>query len=236
VSSATTICRAGSADLCDPDESCTGNADEACPDDVVEPNTTVCREGPDECDLDELCTGEPGDACPPDEPVLCVQIPAQIAPTKTTCEDFRDGVAEDLVSVYYSLKGNEINQVNPGVLFLYDQIFASGPTTITVTQSNIGADCDWPNLPPQKIGQIILWSNPGCIKVQLTGSYDESTGTVTINNVPEGDYILGIKYDPDFVDGFDECVDDEPTVTYTFETSVDGIQSSTASVDFVPNE
>jgi len=73
--SSTTICRTGSGDSCDDDESCTG-VSELCPADVVAPSTTICRTGSgDSCDLDESCTGVPGAACPADV----------IAPSTTIC-------------------------------------------------------------------------------------------------------------------------------------------------------
>ena len=65
--SATTICRAGSGDLCDPDESCTGVVGAACPTDTIAPATTFCRLGSgDLCDPNESCTGLAGAVCPAD--------------------------------------------------------------------------------------------------------------------------------------------------------------------------
>ena len=62
----TALCRAGSGDICDPDEFCTG-ASETCPVDVFASSSTVCNAGSgDLCDPDELCTGVAGDACPTD--------------------------------------------------------------------------------------------------------------------------------------------------------------------------
>jgi hypothetical protein len=62
--------------MCDPDELCTGNANEACPTDVIEPDTTVCNPGSgDVCDPDELCTGNADEGCPADV----------IAPIETPC-------------------------------------------------------------------------------------------------------------------------------------------------------
>jgi hypothetical protein len=69
VAPATTICNAGSGDICDPDESCTGVPGAACPDDIFEPETTVCRvsgTGDEVCDPAELCPGLPGAVCPPE--------------------------------------------------------------------------------------------------------------------------------------------------------------------------
>ena len=65
--SATTVCNAGSGDLCDPDELCSGTANAACPADTVASATTVCNAGSgDLCDPDELCSGTAGVACPAD--------------------------------------------------------------------------------------------------------------------------------------------------------------------------
>ena len=67
VASATTICRPGSGDMCDPDESCPGEADMGCPADVIAPSTTICNPGSgDMCDPDESCPGTPGGTCPDD--------------------------------------------------------------------------------------------------------------------------------------------------------------------------
>src|SRR5207247_3396835 len=59
------VCRAGSGDVCDPDEVCTG-ATSTCPPDVVLPNVFACRPSAGECDIAETCGGLPGQACPPD--------------------------------------------------------------------------------------------------------------------------------------------------------------------------
>jgi hypothetical protein len=76
VEPSTTVCNAGSGDICDPDEVCTGVADAACPDDVIAPTTTVCNEGSgDLCDPDELCTGVADAACPDD----------MVEPSTTVC-------------------------------------------------------------------------------------------------------------------------------------------------------
>jgi hypothetical protein len=57
-----TVCRTGSGDLCDPDETCDGTTT-VCPADVVAPATTTCNPGSgDLCDPDESCTGTPGAA------------------------------------------------------------------------------------------------------------------------------------------------------------------------------
>ena len=61
-----TVCRAGSGDLCDPDDTCSdgicGSLDER-----TAPSTTVCRPKAGACDVAaEKCTGVAGEPCPAD--------------------------------------------------------------------------------------------------------------------------------------------------------------------------
>src|SRR5439155_12410731 len=58
-------CRAGSGDLCDPDEVCTGTST-SCPTDVFESSSYGCRAAGGECDVAENCPGTAGGACPAD--------------------------------------------------------------------------------------------------------------------------------------------------------------------------
>jgi len=76
IAPSTTVCNAGSGDLCDPDESCTGVADAGCPADTIAPATTICRNGSgDICDPAESCTGVADAGCPGNA----------VAPLTTTC-------------------------------------------------------------------------------------------------------------------------------------------------------
>lgn len=60
------VCRAGSGDLCDPTETCTGSAAD-CPAEVIAAAGTVCRAGSgDLCNPTETCTGVATQACPAD--------------------------------------------------------------------------------------------------------------------------------------------------------------------------
>ena len=68
-----TVCRVGSGDLCDTDETCSGVAEQPCPADDAPANAGVeCRAGDgspndgSECNPAERCTGVPGEACPDD--------------------------------------------------------------------------------------------------------------------------------------------------------------------------
>lgn len=78
---AATLCRAGSGDICDPDEFCDGAG--ACDADVVAPGTTECRAAADVCDVAENCTGVALAACPADG----------VAAGGTVCRADSDGAA-----------------------------------------------------------------------------------------------------------------------------------------------
>jgi hypothetical protein len=54
---------------------------------------------------------------------------------------------------------------------------------------------------------------------------------VTIANVPAGDYILGIKYDPTTLKGYSPP---DPTATFTFSVVAGGVGSGSDSVDVKP--
>lgn len=65
------VCRPGSGDVCDENETCSGTPGQSCPADDAPGNggVLVCRPGTtgDICDENELCTGTPGAVCPADD-------------------------------------------------------------------------------------------------------------------------------------------------------------------------
>jgi hypothetical protein len=60
------VCRTGSGDICDPNETCPGTAGGACPADAYKSDTYVCRTSAGTCDVVEKCPGTPSAACPGD--------------------------------------------------------------------------------------------------------------------------------------------------------------------------
>ena len=137
----------------------------------------------------------------------------QIAPTATSCQDFRDGTAGNLTQILYGVKNNKINNVAPGVLFYYSLVTVpAGTHTISVTQTTspsftlFGIQKD----------QAILWSL-NCTKVR-----SNATGTFTVTNNSATTYIIGIKYNPGTVVGKTKP-GGNGQVTYTFTTSIDGV-------------
>src|SRR5258705_173503 len=62
---ASTVCRPGSGDVCDPDETCTGTG-ASCSADLVKPSSFECRASAGVCDTAESCSGVATQACPVD--------------------------------------------------------------------------------------------------------------------------------------------------------------------------
>ena len=145
-----------------------------------------------------------------------------MAPTGTTCQQFRDGSSLTLSAELYSKKGNSINSISPGVFFLYDGVNLSAAGGITVTQSNT-------NLWSQAIGmqkdQAIIY-RLDCVRVQGV-TVTSSNGTVTVSNVPAGSYILSVKYDPGTLVGFTPPT---ASTTYQFAVNANSVPSGSAGV------
>jgi hypothetical protein len=141
-----------------------------------------------------------------------VTATGQIAPTATSCQDFRDGTAGDLTEILYGVKNNKINNVAPGVLFYYSLVTVpAGTHTISVEQTTSPS---FTLFGIQK-NQAILWSL-NCTKVK-----SNATGTFTVTNNTETTYIIGIKYNPGTVVGKTKP-GGNGQVTYTFSTYIDG--------------
>jgi len=142
-----------------------------------------------------------------------VSLPAaKITPTATTCEMFRDGTAADLNELLYTLKGNKINSVAPGVLFYYNLVTVAAGDTITVDQTDNSG-----STPALGVQQAILW-NLDCTKA-ADGTVSGDGATVTFIAPATGTYIISIKYTPETV----KRTTNPGTVTYSFSTSVNGL-------------
>jgi len=220
----TTTCRPKSGD-CDVAESCTGSG-AACPADGYLPTTTTCRPKSGDCDEAESCTGSSG-YCPPDTGNECdFRNDAQIAPTGTTCQQYRDRTSQTLTYLEYLRKGNQpITSVNPGVFFVYDGVNLGVAGTITVDQS----DVPWTRVIGVHHDQIMLFTL-GCVRVQGVTVSSDANGDVTITGVPAGTYILSVKYDPGTLVGCTTAVCPNPSATYRFDVTAGGAPSGSASV------
>ena len=126
--------------------------------------------------------------------------------------------------------------MSPGVFFYYSQIIApSASFTITVLQTNNHTPTLWP---PTAIlnGQAILYDS-NCNKSPAQGAttYDLATGTVTIHvngATPGAIMVIGNKYNTTSVVGAN--ANGKPTVTYTYQTKINGATSGLDSIDLIP--
>jgi hypothetical protein len=221
---ATTTCRAV-AGSCDVAEKCDGVG--SCPTDVVSPATTICRAKNGDCDDAERCTGT-STSCPADTGNQCnFRNDPQIAPTATTCEDYRNRSSQTLSLVEYLRRGNQpITSVNPGVFFLYDGVNLGVAGTITVDES----DGAWTRGIGVHQGQIILYTL-GCVKVSGVTVSSNADGDVTITGVPAGTYFLSVKYNPGSLVDCTTANCPNPSATYTFDVTAGGAASGSASME-----
>ena len=101
------------------------------------PDTPACSPGGTcaECNSDDDCSL--GEFCGPTGSCRTVPAEGKIAPTATTCEQYRVGTAADLTQVLYGVKGTKINNVAPGVLFYYTYLsdLLAGPNEIRIDQT-----------------------------------------------------------------------------------------------------
>ena len=151
---------------------------------------------------------------------------AQITPTNITCQQFAAGTADTLGAVQYSVRRGKINSVSPGVFFYY--------TTVTGTQGELVGISQHPAIPPDFMSiqksQAVLYSST-CTKVGLL-KIDTATGTASGKLPSDGSFIIGVKYDPGSLRG--KTPPDSGTGTYTFDTSLNGPEVTTAKIELEP--
>jgi hypothetical protein len=122
------------------------------------------------------------------------QSTALIAPTNTTCQDYRDGNASTLGEIDDGFHSDQINSVSPGVFFYYAHITKGAGQSVSFNQTVAPNPAGLPKYAVQQ-GQAYLY-NRACATVATltlgTGSTSGSGGSA----LPAGNYILGIKFDP----------------------------------------
>jgi hypothetical protein len=154
---------------------------------------------------------------------------SQITPTGTTCTQFRDGTAQTLSSLEYSLKNGVIQQVDPGVFFYWVKVTVpAGSNTFTITQTiTTGNFTDFFDI---QSGSNVFDSN--CNSQHPTITQNPTTGAVTAQwNAPTaGTYIISIKYSSQSLKG-DLAPSPGTTVHYDFMTT--GVPGSTSGLDLV---
>ncbi len=164
---------------------------------------------------------------------------AQILPTQTTCADYKAG-ATSYQFLDYNINKGTISSVAPGVFFYYNQITVTAaqvPYTVTVSQTHTSVSPNWPPIPIQDIGQVILWDYATCTKSSAQGpvTYNPSTGQVQFTVTQPGTYVISIKYNPSALQGtpVNRVQGVYPTVTYTFG---DGTPQGSAGITVRPKK
>jgi uncharacterized repeat protein (TIGR01451 family) len=150
--------------------------------------------------------------------VGCPQI-SQIAPTATTCEQFAGGTAATLTGLNYTVKGNKINSVSPGVFFYWVKVTSlAGANTFTINQAITSGN--FTKLFAMTSGSAAF--GPACAKAAQSNVKQSTSGattTVTFTAPQAGQtYYLGVKYDSTSV-GNVAPPTGNGTATYAFVTS-----------------
>jgi hypothetical protein len=160
---------------------------------------------------------------------------SQITPTGTTCQQFRDGTAETLLNLNYSVQSGKIkNNVTPGVFFYWVKVTVpAGNNVFTITETiTTGNFNTFFNLQQGGSGGGNNVYNSNCGTVSNTITQNTNTGTVTVSfNAPvAGTYIIGLKYDSKSVVGAN-APSPGTTVHYNFATT--GVPGSTSGLDLI---
>jgi hypothetical protein len=155
---------------------------------------------------------------------------SKITPTGTTCNQFRNGTAETLPFLNYSVSGGKIkNNVTPGVFFYWTAVTVpAGNNVFTVTQTiTTGNFTGTFNIAS---GSNVFNSNCNSTSNNMTQA---ANGTVTVSfNAPvAGTYIISIKYDSKSIAGL--TAPNPTTVHYNFATT--GVAGSTSGLDLIKN-
>ncbi|MHB9090830.1 MAG: hypothetical protein ACYC7H_05375, partial [Chloroflexota bacterium] len=133
-------------------------------------------------------------------------------PTNTTCQMFLAGTPEENVG-QFSLRGNKISQVNPGVIFYYTKFTVpGGGATINITQGAI---------PPSlwmAVQQVSVYT--GSCETYKDAVVGGTDGSVSVNFPAGGTYIVGVKYSPNSIVG---NVWNTADILYGFKTYIGSI-------------
>jgi len=154
---------------------------------------------------------------------------SMIAPTQTTCQQYRDGTAMDYTELAYNVQTLKkptrtvVGSVAPGVIFFWSTVTADadGAFTLEGHQLNNSPSAnpwhDMANL------DVFLW-DANCAKVQTTTLTTATDGHPVLNVTgadPGATYYFSVKYDSSSLAGI-KVAKPYPTVDYTFQTWMNG--------------
>lgn len=155
---------------------------------------------------------------------------SQLTPTGTTCTEFRNGTAETLSSVNYSVKNGVISQVAPGVFFYWVKVTVpAGNNNFTITETITTGNFNTPFALANGGNNVF---NSNCTSLPETITQNPTTGTVTVQfNAPTaGTYILSLKYNSGSVKGASAP---SPTTTVHYDFNTTGVPGSTSGLDLI---
>ena len=157
---------------------------------------------------------------------------SQITPTGTTCNEFRNGTAETLANLNYSVSNGKIAQnVTPGVFFYWTKVTVpAGNNVFTVTESITTGNFSTPFLLGG--GSNVFDLNCNGVSETITQNTTTGTVTVTVNAPTAGTYIISLKYSSKSIAGA-PAPSPGTTVHYDFATT--GVPGSTSGLDLIKN-
>ena len=149
------------------------------------------------------------------------------AHTNTTCQDYAAGTIPPLNEMQYSLNGNYIANVTPGMVYFYTKVTVGAGETLTVEQSHTGSGSGPLLLHLGNQARILTRS---CSLVTgWSATQDTTTGTVTFPALQPGSYIVQVKYAPKSLGGTPKP--DPSTSYYTFVAALNGVQQASTKND-----
>jgi hypothetical protein len=155
---------------------------------------------------------------------------SQITPTGTTCNDFKNGTAETLLSVDYAVKNGLINQLAPGVFFYWLKVTVpAGNNVFTITETITTGNFSTPFALANGGNNVF---NNNCTSTSNTITQDPNTGTVTVTfNAPAaGDYFISLKYNSN---SLKNLAAPSPTTTVHYDFTTTGVPGSTSGIDLI---
>lgn len=165
----------------------------------------------------------------------CAAVPnvGTIAPTATTCQMYRDDQATALEQLLYTTKGTganaKINSVAPGVFFYYTKVSGDAGDVVDITQVNDATTA--PNIPINQ-AQVVLYDALTCKVVKGWTPTVNSNGTATEPLPTDGDFIIGVKYNPSSLKG--KNVPTPTSVEYTFGAELNDVAVDEATIELAP--
>jgi uncharacterized repeat protein (TIGR01451 family) len=160
------------------------------------------------------------------------QTTTRFEPAAMTCQQFAaSGKSAGLTELKYTIKKGKISAVSPTAMTFFEKFTATeADFALLISQSNTGG---WVPFATVK-GTAVTLYNANCAKPSAQASviYNPATGAVTLNVTgarPGAVYYLAIKYNPLSLVGT-PITPPNPTVTYNFMTSMDGVALPTGVV------